>query len=175
MVANALRIRAATAVEGSNAEHPRVIESELLEGAAEVVPVDDDEEQRAIQKLSVLDAALRTLRIVALPDHGVKRQPKAGGGSTRALVSGARKTSAPKAARAVAVERAGPADTYERKLIAASAEFKGSDGRQHFKERLARNLERQGVKVSPHTLRVSCLRRGSAPDRIARLRPLLWT
>ena len=148
MIVNALRIRAATAAEGAHADHPRVAESELLEGAAEAVPVDDDEELRTIQKLSVLDAALRTLRLAVLPEHGAKRQSKASGGSTRAPVAGARKTSAPKPARAVAVERAGPADTYERKLVIACADFKGADGPQHFKERLARNLERQGVKVS---------------------------
>ena len=116
MIVNALRIRAATAAEGAHADHSRVAESELLEGAAEAVPLDVGEEQRAVQKLSVLDAALRTLRLATLPEHGVKRQPKASGGSSRAPVSDARKqTSAPKAAHAAAAERVGPADTYERK------------------------------------------------------------
>ena len=137
----ALRCRAAIAVQGSSAD-PRVVESELLGGTAEPAVLDDDDlaEQSAIQKLSVQDAALRTLRLAR--QAGAKR-----GGPSRAPAVAAKKPSAPKAARPAVAERAGPADTYEQKLAAACADFKGSDGRQHFKERLARNFERQGVEV----------------------------
>ena len=176
VIVDQLRIRAATAAGAAHADHPCVAESELLEGAAEAVLVDDDDELRAIQKLSVLDAALRTLRLAALPEHAAKRQSKVSGGSTRSPIAGAKKTSAPKPARAVAVERAGPADTYERKLVVACADFKGSDGRQHFKERLARNLERQGVKVSgPCACAQPALHHGFASDSSSdRLRRLSW-
>ena len=165
VIVNALRIRAATVSEGAHAEQPRVVESELLEGAAEAVSVEYDDERRAIEKLSVVDAALRTLRLAALPAHGAKRQSKASGGSSHALVTEARKT-APKAPRAVAMERAGPADTYERKLTIACTDFKGPDGRQHFKERLARNLERLGVKVSEPRLVQGWLCRLLASDHL---------
>ena len=145
VVGLALRFRALTAVEGMSAEPPPLAESEQLEGAEEPAVLDDDEraEQRAIRKLSVEDAALRTLRLAQQTERGGKRP-----GPSRASVPAAKKASAPpKAARASVAERAGPADSYEQKLVAACADFKGSEGRQFFKERLARNLERLGVEV----------------------------
>ena len=145
VVVLALRFRALTAVEGMSAEPAPLAESERLEGAEEPAVLDDNEraEQRAIRKLSVEDAALRTLRVAQQTERGGKRP-----GPSRAPAPAAKKASAPpKAARASAAERVGPADSYEQKLVAACADFKGSEGRQYFKERLARNLERLGVEV----------------------------
>ena len=142
VIALALRIRAVTAVEVPTATP--LVETELLEGSEKPADLDEDEraEQRAIRKLSVQDAALRTLRLAQQPGVGGKR-----GGSSRAPVPAAKKPSAPKKARTGAVERAGPGDTYEQKLAGACADFKGAEGRLHFKGRLARTLERQGIEV----------------------------
>jgi len=144
VIALALRIRAVTAVEVPTATDLPLVETELLEGSEKPADLDEDEraEQRAIRKLSVQDAALRTLRLAQQPGVGGKR-----GGSSRAPVPAAKKPSAPKKARTGAVERAGPGDTYEQKLAGACADFKGSEGRLHFKGRLARTLERQGIEV----------------------------
>ena len=133
------------AEEGASAETPPVLESELLQGAEEPAALDDDEraEQRAIRKLSVEGAALRTLRLARQPERGGKR-PSA---RTPAPVAPMKASAPAKAARASAAERAGPADTYEQKLMAACADFKGAEGREHFKERLARNLDRLGLQV----------------------------
>ena len=144
MIVLALRMRAAMAVKGVSTEPEPVPESELLQGAEEPATLDDDEqaEQRAIRTLSVEGAALRTLRLARQPERGGKRP------ACDPAPAVVKKTSAPaKSVRPSAAERAGPADTYEQKLLAACASFKGTEGREHFKERLARNLERLGVEV----------------------------
>lgn len=138
----------------------------LAEGAAVPTELDAGEraEQRAIAQLSVMDAALRTLRLAT---KSASRQDAAASQARKRSSLSAATGAAPKASRARGAQpmaRAGAAPesdvsgseddediralaAYGADLLTATAAFKGADGGANFGQSLVRHYRKRGILV----------------------------